>query len=176
MVHAEFLKMARTPTNNMIFRAELVETKDGDGQQVVKLRGRDGEELGGPDGDIPVVQQYGMSTHVPKGAHALVFVPNGNMSQAVVLGWEHPDYRPKNLNADENKIYHSNGDHIIFTANGIKIVSGSKVVIEAPDIALKGNVYLGGDVGSGVPASKQGTIDTGGFADTANLATKVKVV
>jgi phage gp45-like len=174
MEHAGVL-MARQKNNNMIMRAELAKIVDKDGQQLAQLKARYQEELGGPDGDIPVVQQFGMSTNPPKGSHALIFVPNGNMDQAMVLAWEHPGHRPKELNEGEHQLHDTNGNYIKFTSGGIEIVSGSKVVIRAPDIALDGTVYLGGDVGSGVPASKQGTIDTAGHTDVGNLASKVKL-
>ena len=61
-------------------------------------------------------------------------------------------------------------------SSGITLTSASgSVVTKAPTIALDGTAAIGGPVGSGVPAAMLGTIDTGGFADVSNLATKVTV-
>lgn len=57
--------------------------------------------------------------------------------------------------------------------------AGSQVFLDgAGNIALNpkgGKVYVGGPVGSGVPASQQGTVDSGGFTDNSDLASKVNV-
>lgn len=49
----------------------------------------------------------------------------------------------------------------------------TSITMTAPTITLAGTVHLGG--AGGVPAAQQGTVDTGGFSDVSNLATKVFV-
>ncbi len=54
------------------------------------------------------------------------------------------------------------------------VMSGSTITITADTIVLAGTVKLGGSDASN-PAAMQGTVDTGGYADVSNLATKVLV-
>ena len=91
------------------------------------------------------------------------------------IAFKHPDHRPTDSEEGSSTQYDINGNTIVLKGDGIHITSPSKIVLTAPDIALDGNVYLGGAVGSGKPASLEGTKDTGGFIDTDNLATKVWV-
>lgn len=59
--------------------------------------------------------------------------------------------------------------------NSIVMNGTDTITVTAPNIVLNGSVTLGGAKGSGVPAAKQGTVDTAGNADETNLATKVMV-
>lgn len=62
----------------------------------------------------------------------------------------------------------------IMDLNGFSIVSSADgITITASKINLIGEVHAGGM--TGVPVSKQGTVDSGGFVDDANLATNVFV-
>ncbi|MEP0518574.1 MAG: phage baseplate assembly protein [Hyphomicrobiales bacterium] len=166
--------MSSTLGQNQVFRAKLQETKDGDGQQLMRVTGRSGEQLGA-NSLVPRVQSFGLTSNPPAGSHGIVMAPGGDPSAAVLLGVESPGHRVKNVEVGGTALYDQNGNVISLVAANIRIVSPTAIILEAPDIALDGNVYVGGPIGSGVPSSKQGTLDTANNADVGNLATKVFV-
>ncbi|PHQ72404.1 MAG: hypothetical protein COB93_00235 [Sneathiella sp.] len=167
--------MSSTQGQNQVYRAKLQETKDGDGQQMMRVTGRAGEQLGA-NSLVPRIQSFGLSSNPPLGSHGIVMAPGGDPSAAVLLGVESPDHRVRNVEIGGTILYDQNGNMISLVAANIRIVSPTEIILVAPNIALDGNVYLGGPVGSGVPSSKEGTLDTANHADVSNLATKVNVV
>lgn len=155
--------------------------------QYVDVSGREGEEFT----RVLRVQGHGFTSHPPKDSHALV-IPIGNKSDVLlIVGAEHLDHRPKNIgdgnamayNATKGTTIHLKGDKIIInspgdmeiTSGGTLTIKASKIELKAGEIALNGGTHLGGGFGSGILASKKGTIDTGGYADITDLATKVYV-
>lgn len=155
-----------------LVRAELISTDDSGKTQVLKARGRDGEEYGGKTGVLRV-QSFGHSAHVPKGAHGLILVIGGNPDMAVLLGFEHPDHRPTNLAEGEHKLYDAFGQFIHFEDGTLTInAGGCQLVMTNGEIQLIGVVKLG-SASASRPVSAQGTVDTGGFADTSNPLSKV---
>lgn len=174
--------MCPTPTDNTHVRTKLTKTFDDGVQQKVQADGRSGEKFGGASGQngTPVHQDYGRSVHRPAGTVMLTSVPDGNPDKAMTMGGEHPDHRPKNLAEGEWKDYdkwghflHAKEDRwqIKVGSCTIDIMHDGTVNITANTINLIGDVHLGST--GGVLSAKQGTIDTGGYVDTENLATKV---
>jgi phage baseplate assembly protein gpV len=66
-----------------------------------------------------------------------------------------------------------NGASIKCDGQGNVTINAKTVTITATTINTIGNTHLGST--GGVPAAMQGTVDTGGYSDTSNLATKVFV-
>lgn len=65
------------------------------------------------------------------------------------------------------------GELTLAAGGSILSVVDGEIRLKAGKIITEGETHLGGD--GGKPAAQEGTVDTGGFADTANLATKVFV-
>jgi len=162
------------PFDNMLWRARLDETDDTGKQQKMSLLGRVREKIGGQKSKVPRLQGYGLSSHPPKGAQGFFIAMGGYPDQVFCLGIEHPDHRPTNLAEGELKLYDDQGQFVHIKRDGIHIETGKTVTIKAPKIVLESaDIRLGSDSASRELAAK-GTIDTGGFVDTANLLTKVK--
>lgn len=155
-----------------LIRVRITRTDDSGEYQKVWATGRDGEVLGGKTGLLRA-QYFGSSEHVPKDAHGLALVIGGNLDQAVLLGFEHPGHRPTGLAEGDKRIYDAFGQFMHFEDGKCTISAGGcQIVLTGGEIQLIGNVKLG-SAGASRPVSAQGTVDTGGFADTANPLTKV---
>ena len=120
------------------------------------------------------MEQFGFTSMAPDGSDAVLLSLNGNRDSVIAIGFMSPDNRPTGGEAGSTTIYDINGNSITLVGGGVNINSPSQIVLTAPEIALDGNVSLGGGIGSGVPISKEGTIDTGNFVDKDGLATKVR--
>lgn len=167
-----------TAADNMNFRGKIAKTYDDKDQQLVELTGRHGERMGGNTGahGVPRVQNYGMTSHLPDDSHLHMLVPEGNPDKATVVGAEHAPSRPKGLGKGEVKFYCQFGQYMFFKADGSCEIYADNCTIKMKDgkiSLIADEVHLGTE--GGVPASKEGTIDTDGDAEVLNLATKVFV-
>lgn len=143
-----------------IVRVELVETKDDGEQQTTKLLGLAGEELD----RVLRVQPHGFTSHAPKGSEGVLFAPGGARDRSVVLGFEHPEKRIKDLPEGATAIYDAAGNVIrLVGTDGIKVkATDAGFVVEAKGVTVEAtgdhvsvkpgdgkNVYLGGKPGTG---------------------------
>ena len=101
------------PTDNMIVRVQSIKVYDDQEQQRFEADGRHGERFGGTSGKnaVPRVQGYGMTSYPPKGSQGVTLNLNGNPENAMLIGMEHPKYRPKNLKEGEFKLYEKWGGY-----------------------------------------------------------------
>lgn len=155
-----------------LIRVRITRTDDGGEYQKVWATGRDGEVLGGQTGLLRA-QYFGSSEHVPKDAHGLALVIGGNLDQAVLLGFEHPDHRPTGLAEGDKKIYDAFGQFMHFEDGKCTISAGGcEIVMEGGICTIKaGRINLGD--GASRPVSAQGTVDSAGHVETSNFLTKV---
>ncbi len=144
------------------------------------------------------VIDVGYQTHkVPQGTHAglgsdwkplkvgqqvTLLCPSGEVSNAFVIPGGYHDKNPAPSSSSSEDIRAQRGsasspvrlrttDSAAFLealGNAVQIDKNT-VTVTAPKIILKGTVYLGGSDASN-PVAMKGTIDTGGYADTENLA------
>lgn len=155
-----------------LLRVTVVDVDDSGPQQFVHGTGLAGHDIG----KMVRAHPHGFSSNPPSGAEGHALVLGGGADRMFALGLEHPKYRPVNTPIGGTIIYDSAGQAVSLVLTSIRVVSPAKITLQAPTIELIGNVTLGGAAGSGVPAAKQGTIDTAGNADISNLAAKVNVV
>lgn len=154
-----------------LFRAELGDTDDsGDLQLAKRLLGYANEEFSG----VHRIQPFGFHSHAPKGSHGIGLALRGMRDLVVGLGFEHPQYRPKNRDLGSAAIYDMHGNIVSLVEMECRIVHATKIHLVAPEIVLEGTVKLGGP-DANKPAAMQGTVDTGGYSDVSGLATKVLV-
>lgn len=156
----------------MLRRASVVDVDDTGPQQLLTLTGLASEQ----PRKVVRSQPFGFSSVPPAGAEGLLLTQGGRADRCHFLNPEHPTYRPTKTQLGGTVIYDANGQAVSLVKNSIRIVGTGTLTIVAPNIVLDGAVTLGGPAGSGVPVSKQGTVDSGGYVDDANLSTMVKVV
>lgn len=156
-------------------RITLVDTDDTGPQQFSHASGLLGQDIS----KMTRLQHFGESSNPPVGSEGYALVLGGGSSRMVALGFEHPDHRPTNTPIGGKILYDAGGNAIslimtelrIVAAGPMNITAAGTLTITAPTIALVGNVHLGS--AGGVPASMQGTVDSGGNHDVSSLATKV---
>lgn len=102
-----------TQMDNMLVRVQSIKTHDDKEQQQLELWGRKNERYGGNTGKnaIPRVQSYGFTNHAPNGSQGVNLNLGGNPDNAMCIGIEHPQYRPKNLEEGEFKLYEKWGGY-----------------------------------------------------------------
>lgn len=164
--------MSHSRITPQLLRVTVVDVDDTGPQQFVHATGLSGHDIGRMVRSHP----FGLSSVPPAGSEGHALVLGGGADRMFALGLEHPKYRPVKTPVGGTILYDAYGDAVSIVQANLRIVHATKITLQAPQIELVGSVTLGGTQGQGVPAAKQGTIDTGGFADTSNLATKVKVV
>jgi phage gp45-like len=141
-----------------------------DGQQFVDGKGFAGDVFR----RVHRPEPHGFASHPVKGGIGALLQSRGNRDSAYIFGGENPQLRPSGdmLTAGGTAIYDAAGNIVSVVAAKLRIVHSAAVHIVAPEIILEGTVKLGGP-GASRPVSAQGTIDSGGFADTSNFAASV---
>ena len=157
-----------------LFRGELVETNDKGPLQTAKALGLAGEELDG----VHVVRQHGLASHAPKGSHGIGLSLTGERTLTVLLGMEHQDNRPQELNEGNTTLYDAKGNATRMlgddgvwhdAADRPQKLTGKTITVEATDTILlkvggttvkvrNGRVDLGGEDGS--PVMTQAGVST----------------
>lgn len=165
--------------NSVISRGEIVSVSDDQGIQRATVDGFAGERIGGQQQQPQRIQQFGITSNPPVGSVGLIFSPHGNRDQSFLLGYEHPDHRPKNQQPGSVAIYDSSGGIISIVQKNVKIVA-AKVEIECSSFEMNssGNVTMK----SGGTILLDGTVQLGGpgglpvEVTTDQPATKVTAV
>jgi len=163
-----------TPTQmrSQVVRGTITRVRDEGGYQHADASGRADDMYE----DIMRAQPFGFSSNPPVGSEGLLVSLGGNSSNAMMIGAEHQDHRPRNKMPGDSFLYDAHGNIISMITQDIRIVGAQNITLQAASIALNGQVFLGGDHGSGKPAALQGTVDDVGHACVGNLASKVNVV
>lgn len=74
----------------------------------------------------------------------------------------------------KNMVFSCDGNFSVYAEGTVNHSSGGTNTIEAPKFVADADCYIGGETGA-KPASREGTIDTCGCADTNAFATRVKL-
>jgi len=103
-----------TQVDNMLVRVQSIKTYDDKEQQQLEAWGRHNERYGGTTGKnaVPRVQHYSLTNHPPNGSQGVTLNLNGNPDNSMMIGMEHPQYRPKNLAEGEFKLYEMWGGYL----------------------------------------------------------------
>ena len=154
----------------MIRRGTLKEFDAKGSQHLARVTGLRGEELAG----VPRFKEFGFSSHPPIGSTATIMALGGRSDRAMVVGIDHADHGPRDLETGHTALYDAYGNMISLVEREIRVVGATSVTIKAPVIILDGLVRLGG-ADADKPAAMLGTLDTAGHAQIGNLATRVLV-
>jgi phage baseplate assembly protein V len=164
----------------MVSRGLLTLIDDGTGVQRVQVRLRAGEVRDGLDR----VQTYGLASHPPAGAEAVVLFVGGNSDHGVVIGEADRVTRHRDLQPGEVALYttaHGEGHRILLgegrairlqgkdiiiegethtvEVSGTVSVKGDSITLEAPTVTIKGAIEHQGDFHSTGNMTVDGTSD-----------------
>lgn len=117
----------------------------------------------------PLVTQAGELQYQTIWGHVLYFKQDGSLTikNGTKQGSGGTAQNPPSGTSQQSSLTLDNQGNLTISCPGNVTISGGKIV-------LSGNVYLGG-AGASKPAAMQGTVDSGGYSDVSNLATKVFV-
>lgn len=138
--------------------------------------------------DIPYFNHGGEGSnwHPPKpGQQVTLLSQSGDLTNAVAIpgGFHDKNPQPSQTKDEDIVAQRGKGKSRLRTTDEAAVLEAFKSVLKLEDgkatltadkIVLAGTVYLGGE-DANKEAAMKGTIDTGGFAEVANLATKVFV-
>jgi phage baseplate assembly protein V len=126
----------------LVMRATVTRVDDGEDLQQLQVSRLEGEVLEGCER----VGQYGLTSVPPAGAEAIVVQIGSNADHQVILGVDDKS-RPHPLQPGQTVLYDGAGTRVILFANGnVGIVASGTVTIQAPSVALSGNLFVAGDV------------------------------
>lgn len=113
-----------------LIRRTLIATPSADGH--IEVEGW-GSEAGEEEGSYTarIFQHYGIASHVPEGAEAVVVAVNGGSANGAVVATELPGTRPA-LDKGEVAVYSKFGQKILLDKDGNVIITpkeGSKVLL-----------------------------------------------
>lgn len=144
-------------SGSTLVRVTLAATDDSEGQQKVRATGRDSEQFGGSKRMILTIGRHGFSSVAPDGSTGLVLSLGDNPDQAVALGLEHDEHRPKKKTKGSSHQYDAagqiieliNGEKCLMTLKELEINVEGTVTIKANKIVLESPlVYLGAEAGA----------------------------
>ncbi|MEM7047822.1 MAG: phage baseplate assembly protein V [Pseudomonadota bacterium] len=116
-------------------------------------------------GDMPRVQNYGMTSVPHPGAACVVVAAGGSRTHNLIVAADHPDHRPTGLKDGEVMVYDDQGQCVHLKRGGIEITTSKpitvnassismnaseQIIMNAPSIEMKGDVQLGGTGGARV--------------------------
>ena len=136
----------------MVARVTLTRVDDATGVQSVQAAALADELVEGER-----VQNYGFTSAPFPDAEGVAVFPGGLRSHPLVIAVDDRRYRLKGLQAGEVAVYDDQGQSIVLSRDGIRVVTAKSIEFEAgerfrvtaPDIELVGNVVTGGEAGQG---------------------------
>ncbi len=155
MKRADWMRLSgplMTRIQMMVARVTVTRVDDGTGLQTVQAEGLADEVLEGER-----FQNYGFTSHPHPGAEGVAMFPGGLRSHPLIIAVDNREYRTRELKEGEVEIYDDQGQSVLLSRDGIRIVTAKSIEIEAaqgfkvtaPDIELIGNVVVGGEAGEG---------------------------
>lgn len=122
----------------VVGRAVLEAVADGTGLQLVQLTAGKDEVLDG----VERVQNYGFTSVPDQGAEVVILCVGGNRGQAIAVAVDDSRERKKGLQPGDVAVYRKGGDYILLNADGVKIHSSGKVVVDAATVELSNAATL----------------------------------
>jgi phage gp45-like len=133
--------------SNLIGRGVIQRVDDGKQTQELQVDLLEGETRD----ELERLQQYGLSSHPPKGSDCLVVFVGGRRDQGYCLAAEKQGTRIINLSEGEVALYSQHGQTIVLKANGdieLNPKAGQKVKIST-DVEVTGTLTATTDVVGG---------------------------
>ena len=128
-----FIAPLKRQLSTVVGRAILRALDDTTALQLVRISTGPGEYLD----KVERVQNYGFTSVPEAPSEAIVICPGGNRSQAIAIAIDSSANRKKGLAPGDTCVYNGKtGDYILLNADGVKIHSSGKVVVDAGTIEL----------------------------------------
>lgn len=108
--------------------------------------------------DAEHFQHYGFTSVPLPGAEGIALAVGGSTDHLVVLNIDDRRYRKKGLQAGEVCIYTQWGDQILLRENEIQIQHATQVTINAPLVAISGDLTVDGTVVATGHVTGNGTV------------------
>lgn len=99
--------------------------------------------------DMERFQNYGFTSHPPKGSEGIAVFPGGDRSHGILIAVDNRTYRLKDLKGGEVAIYTDEGDSIILKRNHRIEVNTETLTINAANVQISGSLHVTGNVTSG---------------------------
>lgn len=122
----------------------VTQQNDSGGAQLLQVQVNDRETIDG----LPRIGEFGLASVPPEGSDIAMMNLGGGRNNAVIVGTNHQQSRPRNLQSGETMLYSQDGKYVYLTASG----------------------------GISVFANGQPVTVTGATTVTINAATKVRMV
>ena len=118
-------------TNNGAVRVLLNKVDDSSTEQYTSAAGFEDETWA----KVMRIQPHGFSSHPVKDSHALGVAIGGRRDMLLLLGGEHPDHRPKNLDPGDVKLYNStSGTSVHLKGADVAVAASGKMDVTVPTI------------------------------------------
>lgn len=122
--------------------------------------------------DVPRVGEYGLASHAPLGADALLLFGAGDRANGVVIGVEHRQYRLKGLARGEAALYDDLGQVVHLTRAGI-VIRGAGLPItitDTPQVTMECALHVTEGITTDADITAAGDIaDQGGAKTMAGM-------
>jgi len=155
-------------------RITIIKVDDSGKQQVVDYNGVAGEQ----HTKVLRAQNYGFSSNPPAGSEGIV-IALGTRDMPVVVGSEHPDQRKTGLKPGQSIVYDAFGAEAMFDGKGgitikkaktLAIEMATSVSITAPNLTIKGDVTLEGNLNQTGTQTVSGAVTAPQFHGVADSA------
>lgn len=112
-----------------IIRVQLDDLDDKGSFQMATAKGRAGETLGGGDVKLIRAQEYGSSSHPPKGSMGYALQVGNSPSHFFLLGIDNKDTRPRDIGEGGKAIYGPDGQILKYLKGKTEASNGGKPFI-----------------------------------------------
>lgn len=146
MIHRALQKMRL-----MVARGVVNLINDAGGLQTLQIDGLDGETRD----DVERAQNFGLSSHPPKGSVPIMVAVGGSRDHLVAVAVDSEQHRPKGLNEGESVMYNAHGVRFLFDSEGNATLTANKLILNVTEVESNadkttdaGDHHVGGKLSS----------------------------
>lgn len=149
-----------TPGHRTLISRGILRTYDASGpQHLATISGLKSEEFQG----VPRLQQWGQTGYPPIGSHVLFTRLGDGSDRVTILGIDHADYGPRDLQAGHKAIYDQSGNILKFAGAQAALHASAALRIDGVDIVIQASNSLTLKVqGVAMKITGEGVAITGG--------------
>ncbi len=114
----------------MVARGVVNLINDAGGLQTLQIDGLDGETRD----DVERVQNFGHTSHPPKGSTPILVAVAGSRDHLVAVAVDNEDVRPKDLAEGESATYNAHGVLFVFDKEGNAVLTAKKLILNIDEL------------------------------------------